>query len=57
MGDVLATTTDTRYLDLTDPTAWPGSPFWLIAESAVIARLAAAGGDLPAHIAVHLEDR
>jgi hypothetical protein len=47
----------TRYLDPDRPGTGPAWPLWLIAESAVLASLAMAGGDLTAHRTVHLEDR
>lgn len=47
----------TRYLDPDRPGTGPHMPLWLIAESAVLASLATAGGDLPAHRTVHQEDR
>lgn len=43
----------TRYLDPDRPGTGPHMPLWLIAESAVLAHLATAGGDLLAHRTVH----
>lgn len=43
----------TRYLDPDRPGTGHPAPLWLIAESAVLASLATAGGDLTAHQAVH----
>ena len=43
----------TRYLDPDRPGTGHPAPLWLIAESAVLASLATAGGDLPAHRTVH----
>ncbi len=43
----------TRYLDPDRPGTGPHMPLWLIAESAVLASLATAGGDLTAHRTVH----
>lgn len=56
-GEPHGETTATRYLDPDRPGTGPHMPLWLIAESAVLASLATAGGDLTAHQAVHMEDR
>lgn len=45
--------TGTRYLDPDRPGTGHPAPLWLIAESAVLATLATAGGDLTAHRTVH----
>lgn len=45
----------TRYLRPGERPA-PGDPLWLAAESAALARIAEAGGDLDAHRREHLKE-